>query len=125
MPESFVLVLVLVFVVLVAAGLRGRGGRSGLLLRAAGLLLGARRLGGFELGGDERVVLGAQVDLVVEVAAAGAGSQRAVGLAVRHEVVLLLERLDLLDGDLELMSDPGVGPTLADPAADLVEVWSQ
>ena len=68
-------VLVLVFVLLlVAARLSGLGGRSGLLLRAAGLLLGARRLGGFELGGDERVVLGAQVDLVVEVAAAGAGA---------------------------------------------------
>ena len=79
-----------VVVVLVVAGLGGLGGRGGLLLRAAGLLLGARRLGGLELGGDQRVVLGAQVDLVVEVAAAGAGSQRAVGVAVGHEVVLLL-----------------------------------
>ena len=38
----------------------------GLLGRAARLLL-ARGLGGLELGGDQRVVLGAQIDLVVEV----------------------------------------------------------
>ena len=35
------------------------------------LLLGGAGLGGLELGGDQRVVLGAQVDLVVEVAAGG------------------------------------------------------
>jgi hypothetical protein len=116
-----VLILVLVVVVLVVvAGLGSLSGLGG----ATRLLLGAGGLGGLELGRDEGVVLGAQVDLVVEVAAAGAGGQRAVAVAVRDEVVLLLERLDLLDGDFELMSDPGVGAPLADPAADLVEVRS-
>ena len=68
---AVVLVFVLVVVVvLVVAGLRGRCG----LGLAAGLLLGAGRLGGLELGGDQRVVLGPQIDLVVEVAAAGAGA---------------------------------------------------
>ena len=47
------------------------------------------------------------------------------GLAVRRELVLALERLDLLDGDLELMGDPGVGAALAHPRADLVELGSQ
>jgi hypothetical protein len=64
-------VLVLVFVVvLVVVVLVGLGGGRG-FGRAALLLLGAGGLGGLELGGDQRVVLGAQVDLVVEVAAAG------------------------------------------------------
>ena len=43
------------------------GGAARLLLGPACLLLGARGLGGLELGGDQGVVLGAQVDLVVEV----------------------------------------------------------
>ena len=78
------------------------------------LLLG--RLGGVELGGDQRVVLGAQIDLVVEVGAVG---RLHVALL---EPLLALERLDLLHGDLELVGDPRVGAALADPAANLVEV---
>jgi hypothetical protein len=50
----------------------GAVGTVGVVLVAGGLgLLGLRGLGGVELGGDERVVLGAQVDLVVEVRAVG------------------------------------------------------
>ena len=39
--------------------------------------------------------------------------------------LLTLERLDLLDGHLELMGDPGVGPPLADPCPDLVQLRLQ
>jgi hypothetical protein len=73
-----------------------------------------------ELGGDGRVVLGAQVDLVVEVEPGGLRR-----LPVGEQLVLALERLDVLDGHLELVGDPRVGPALPDPAADLVEVRSQ
>ena len=117
----FLVLVLFLFVVLVLVFVVVRLG----LLGEARLLLGARRLGGFELGRDERVVLGAQVDLVVEVGAGRGAVGSAVGVAVRDEVVLLLERLDLLNGDLELMGYPGVGTTLADPAPDLVEVRSQ
>src|SRR3954469_2502610 len=89
----------------------------GLLVLAG---LGAARGLGLELGGDQRVVLGAQVDLVVEV-----DPGRVAGLAVRQQVVLLLERLDLLDGDLELVSDPGVRAALSDPRANLVEMRTE
>ena len=50
---------------------------------------------------------------------------RAVGLAVRLEPLLALERLDLLHGDLELVRDPRVGATLSHPPADLVQLRSQ
>ena len=84
------LVAVLVLrVVLVGGGRLGLGLRGG-LLGGFGLLLGAAGLLGLELGGDQRVVLGAQVDLVVEVD--GAVRLRLVGL----ELVLALERGDLL-----------------------------
>jgi hypothetical protein len=36
--------------------------------------------------------------------------------------VLALEAADVPDGDLELVGDPRVGPTLADPGPDLVEL---
>ena len=39
-----------------------------------------------------------------------------------REFVLALEGLDLLDGDLELMRDPGIRAALAYPGADLVQV---
>ena len=68
---AVVLVFVLVRGVVVLVALAGLRGRCGLGL-AAGLLLGAGRLGGLELGGDQGVVFGPQIDLVVEVAAAGA-----------------------------------------------------
>ena len=93
------------------------GGAAGLLLRAAGLFLGARGLGRLELRCDERVVLRAQIDLVVEVL-----GRAAPGRARRSQVVVLLERLDLLDRDLELVGDPRVGAPLADPGTDLVEL---
>ena len=77
-------------------------------------------LGGVELGGDQRVVLGAQIDLVVVV-----GERAdALGLGARLETLLALEGLDLLDGDLELVRDPRVGPPLADPGADAIQLWS-
>src|SRR5919198_115471 len=101
-------------------------GLLGLLGLAARLLLGARGLGGLELGGDQRVVLGPQVDLVVEVRPRrNAGRKRALAVLLGGEVELPLERLDLLDGDLELVRDPRVGAALADPTANLVEVRSQ
>jgi hypothetical protein len=98
-----------------ARGLRGR--RLGLLRLAHGAL----GLGLLQLGRDELVVLRAQVDLVVEV---GRGAV-ALDRGVRRELVLALERVDLLDGHLELVGDPGIRPALLDPGADLVEMWAQ
>ena len=95
--------------------------RRRLLLVAFGLRLDGGGLGlGLELGGDQGVVLGAQVDLVVEVGARRAGD----GLTLGREVVLALESVDLLHGHLELVGDPCVGPSLAHPGADLVQVWA-
>ena len=98
--------------VLVVVGVTVGLGGLGLLGLAGGL--------GLELGGDQRVVLGAQVDLVVEV---GAGGLRS--LTVGEQIVLLLEGFDLLDGDLQLVSDPRVGATLAHPGADLVQMRTE
>jgi carbon storage regulator len=39
--------------------------------------------------------------------------------------VLALERPDVPDGNLELVGDPGVGPALAHPGADLVQLGLQ
>jgi carbon storage regulator len=106
----------------IVVGVVARLGAPCLLFGLQALLFGlARGLGGLDLGRDERVVLGAQVDLVVEV---DAGSITVLGVG-RQQLVLALEGLDLLDRRLELMGDPGVGTALADPAADLVEVWAQ
>src|SRR5689334_1790727 len=92
----------------------------GVLVLVGLVLLGRGGLG-LELGGDQRVVLRAQVDLVVEVDAG-----RALGrLTLGRQFVLALERSDLRGRRLELMSDPGVGPSLADPGADLVEMRAQ
>jgi hypothetical protein len=82
--------------------LLGRPARG--LLGGLGLVLGAADLLRLELRGDRRVVLGAEIDLVARDAL---GDPVAVGL----QAVLALERLDLLDGDLELMGDP-VAPSL-------------
>src|SRR5215207_8409407 len=104
--------LLLVFGGLLLGGLaRGLLGGLCLLLRAAHLLR-------VELGGDRLVVGRAQVDLV---------GGRAVGgpVAVGLEPVLALERLDLLDRDFELMSDPRVGATLSHPSTDLVKLRAQ
>src|SRR5436190_10992924 len=102
-------------VLLVGLGLGFR-----LVLVLLELLLGPRGLG-LELGGDQGVVLGAQVDLVVEV-----DGGRALGrVALRRQVVLALEGGDLGGRHLELVGDPRVGPALADPGADLVQMGAQ
>ena len=80
-------------------------------------LLGSR---GVELGGDQRVVLGAQVDVIVVDRGGGA-----VGLVAAFELLVALEGLDLLHCHFELMGDPRVGPPLADPGADAVELGSE
>ena len=98
---------------------RRRRGARPLVLGLLVLLLGALGLGGVELGGDQRVVLGAQIDLVVEVHGSG------VGLGGRLEALLALEGLNLLNGDLELMRDPRVRPSLADPCADPVQLGAK
>ena len=49
----------------------------------------------------------------------------ALALAVGLELVLALERLDLLDGHLELVRDPGVGAALAHPPANLIQLGTQ
>ena len=77
-------------------------------------------LGGLQLSGDQRVVLGAQVDLL-EVGPAPARDR----LVVAGELVLALELLDVLHADFELMGDPGVGTALPYPDADLVQMWAQ
>jgi len=89
--------------------LAGFGAARG-LLGGLDLQLGPERLGCLELGGDERVVLRAQVDLVVEILARRLA---ALGLGGR-EIVVELEGLDLLDRRFELVGDPGVGAALAD-----------
>ena len=81
--------------------------------------LGLQR-GRLELCGDQGVVLGAEIDLIVEVARA----RTRRGL-LASQVVLALELLDLLHGDFELVGDPSVGTTLAYPGADLVELWTE
>ena len=72
------------------------------------------------LGGNEGVVLGAQIQLVVE-----AGSPVVAGATVGGQRMLLLERLDVLHGHVQLVGDPRVGPALPDPAADLIELCFQ
>jgi hypothetical protein len=69
-----------------------------------------------ELGGDLRVVLGAQIDLL---------DGGAVRFASGSRPLLALEGLDLLDGDFELVGDPRVGTTLSHPPADLVKLRTQ
>ena len=118
-------VVVIAFVVLLglraARGLLGGAGLLGLaLLLGQALLLGAARGLGLELGGDDGVVLGAQVDLLVGVSVAGLAA-----LGGRLELLLALERDDLLDRNLELMGDPGVGAALAHPRADLIELGAE
>jgi len=75
-----------------------------------------------EGGGHKRVVLGAQVQLLV---AAGPGGRRvalAIGLC---QAVLALEAADVRDRHIEPVSDPGVGPALAGPGPDLVQLGFQ
>ncbi len=49
----------------------------------------------------------------------------AFGVVAGLERLLALESLDLLNGDLQLVGDPGVGASLADPGADSVELRSE
>ena len=107
---------VVLVVVLGARLARLRGLLLGLRLRALGL-----EFGGLELGGDQRVVLGAQVDLLGVVG----GGRALAGVLVADQIVLALELLDVAHADLELVGDPGVGAALAHPGADLVEVRAQ
>src|SRR5262249_53546565 len=81
--------------------------------------LGGRRLGlPLDLRRDQPVVLRPEIDLVIEVRA-----RRTVdGFTLRRQVVFALEGIDLLHGHLELVGDPCVGPTLAHPGTDLVQV---
>src|SRR4051794_15874175 len=77
-----------------AARARGRLvllGLAGVLVLVLGLIGGGlgRRGGGLELGGDQGVVLGAEVDLLVAL----------VAVRAALEVVLALEGLDLLNRD--------------------------
>src|SRR5579875_2629551 len=97
----------------------GPGPLLGLL---ALLLLGLRapRLGRLQFGGDQGLILGPQIDLVVVVA----GQPHPLGGSL-VEVVLALEGLDLLHGHLQLMGDPGVGASLADPGADAIQFRSE
>ena len=88
-----------------------------------GLVVVFVRLLGFgrvQFGGDQGVVLGAEIDLVVVIdEIAGA-----FGLGPGLEALLALEGLDLLDGDLELVRDPRVRPPLTHPGADSVQFRS-
>ena len=77
--------------------------------------------GSFELGGDQRIVLGTEVDLLLVVS----GLRPLGRLLVAHQVVLALELFDVAHAHVELMRDPGIGPALADPGANLVEVRPQ
>ena len=65
------------------------------------VILGLLRGGGIKLGGDQRVIFVAGFELLVA-----------------------LEGLDLLHCHFELMGDPRVGPPLADPCANTVELGS-
>ena len=67
------------------------------------------------LGGGERRGLDLGLDLVTEIV-------RRVGLGVGVEIVAAPELAQLRGRDVELVRDPGVGPPLAHPGADLVQL---
>ena len=46
-------------------------------------------------------------------------------VSVGLQILLALERLDLLNGDVELVRDPCVGATLSHPPTDLVKLGTQ
>ena len=74
---------------------------------------------GRKLGGDQSLVLGSEIDLVVEV-----DGRAGLGVAVGLERLLPLERLDLLNGHLELVGDPCVRASLTHPGTDSVQLGS-
>ncbi len=103
------------------------GTRGGAVLAIAIIVGFSRRFGlgllalslhrGLQFGSDQLVVLGAQIDLL----GVRNGRRSAIGGAVLAEqVVLALELLDLLNGDLELVGHPSIGTTLSYPTSDLV-----
>ena len=100
-----------------ALGLSSSSSSSSSLVRLLGR---SGLLGGIELGGDQRVVLGPEVDLVVKVDE----RYRSYPGRRRLQALFALEGLDLLDCDLELVRDPGIGAPLAHPAADPVQLGS-
>src|SRR4051794_135394 len=100
---------------LLAVLFRLLGGALGGLLGCLRVLLGLARGLGLELGRDRGVVLGAQIGLLA------VGGLVAIGL----EILLALERLDLLDCRFELVRDPCVGAALSHPRADLVKLGTQ
>src|SRR5262249_47317078 len=82
---------------------------------ALGLLRGLILLDlGFRLRGRS---LDLGLDLVAEIDLAAAAV-----LVVGRQFVLVAELAELGRADFELVRDPGVGPPLADPGADLVEL---
>ena len=73
-----------------------------------------------ESGRDQRVVLGAQIRLLLDARARLGVAGYGVG---RNELVLALESVDVAHAHLELMRDPGVRTALSDPRANLVQLW--
>jgi len=102
-----------------AASPAAAGGLLGVVLVL--VLVRAVGFGGIELSRDQSIILGAEVDLAVEVS----GCPCAFDVVTRSELLLAAEGLDLLHGDLELVRDPGIGPTLSDPGANAVQLWSE
>jgi len=85
------------------------------LARFCARLLGSE-LGGLELGRDQRVILGPQVDLIGVVRRA-AGPLWGVLVAER---ILPLELFDVAYADFELVRHPSVGAPLPYPGSDLI-----
>ena len=107
-----------------AAGRRAGGGarRPRRLVVVAGVLVGRALLGSSSSSGSVRLVqLG--LDLGLDLVAQVDVGRRLLALGV--EAVAAAEVAQLRGGDLELVGDPGVGPPLADPGADLVELRLQ
>src|SRR4051794_1709807 len=81
------------------------------------LLLGL----GVERGRHERVVLCAQVRLLLD-ARSERVARRLLELLRGHQLVLALEGVDVAHAHLELMRDPGVRSALMNPSTDLVQL---
>src|SRR6202167_1266655 len=103
------------------AGASGRLVLLSIIFHGLRLLALGLHFGRLQLGGDQRVVLGPEIDFVGVVAR----EDSIGGLGVADELVLAPELLDVTDGDLELVGNPGVGTALPYPRADLVQVRAQ